>query len=363
MAKSKKNKIGFFAVSTGTLGGAIVMLVLNMLLGDEAPWFVEKLSASVKNIYSISLNVEDVFDRNNPISEIDQNQYYVDSQRNFYLAKPSVSNWTIEVSNPGQYLNGLSSAKVPFFQQSLNIFSEIFRNEEISRDDITTTIISNPNSTNEISFTEKSKIGGYEVALNPFEDLDMVKRSLLGGGALMKIDVDELKTRMDESTNKGRQFLEQMQNEMVSSMNQSIRNLWPEPEKLTDNLTITTIRKAVLERNPLYKMLVRNDRLNIMTVLNYLIYTNNELFTANINHIDINKTNDAILIDGSIPLENVAINNQDVQQAELVKIFLISTKANVIYIVRMNYLYGISGSRSDTRELEKLFTSFRITNA
>jgi hypothetical protein len=65
-------------LSTSTLGGAILMALVSMALGDKAPWFIERLSASVSDIQSISLNVNEIFVKKS-VTEIDPQKYYIDA--------------------------------------------------------------------------------------------------------------------------------------------------------------------------------------------------------------------------------------------------------------------------------------------
>ncbi len=90
--------------------------------------------------------------------------------------------------------------------------------------------------------------------------------------------------------------------------------------------------------------------------------TNPELALANINHIDINRDNNAVLVDGSVSLENIIINKKPVENAELVRFILIATHSDIIYVVTMNYLHGIT-ERSITKDLKSIFASFRIVTS
>ena len=59
----------------GTVGGAILMLLVTMLAGERAPWIVEKLSAAKGSNTSMSLSVDQIFDRDIDINEIDKEKF------------------------------------------------------------------------------------------------------------------------------------------------------------------------------------------------------------------------------------------------------------------------------------------------
>ena len=88
-------------LSTSTVGGAIVMFILNILLGDRAPWFVERLHASAKDVFELSLNVNEIFDQRSKPDDLNPTQYHVDIPRRFYLRLPS-QQWSVSVRDPGE---------------------------------------------------------------------------------------------------------------------------------------------------------------------------------------------------------------------------------------------------------------------
>jgi len=359
MNKTKKKQRQFLTISTGTLGGAIIMLLLNMLLGDDAPWFVERLSVTAKDIYSITLDVEHIFDKENSIQDLDRNIYYVDSKSNYYLKKPPKNLWKIEISNPGSVLDGISLAHIPFLNQSIDAFGKLLGVGTILQDDIITTTFNNIESSYEIMFNDSSEISNLLVKLNPFDDLDYVKASIRSGGALLMYDESETERLLDETTEEGREYLEQAKIDLLEYGNTIIENNWPEDHIFSDNITITTFRKNLIERNIVYKLLFQDTELKIIPALNFLMFVNPELY-ANIKYIDVSKDNKAILIDASISLKNVMINGNLIDNCELIKLYLVALSPDLIYVIKIQYLYGVGTSRSSSKELEKMFASFRV---
>jgi hypothetical protein len=74
----------------------------------------------------------------------------------------------------------------------------------------------------------------------------------------------------------------------------------------------------------------------------------------------VSKDNNAVLIDESLSLEKIVINDKLIERTELVRLALIATSSDIIYIVTMNYLYGAGENRAISKEIESLFASFRI---
>jgi len=348
-------------LTTGTVGGAVIIIFLGMLLGDKAPWFVERLWVAGEKVRSITLNVEEIFDEKRQTSEIDPNIYHVDSQWKFYLKKPRQDFWEIKTANPGEFLDDISIAYVPFFNYSFNVLAPIFKTDRVLRDDITTTTFSTRESTYEIEFTQQSTIGEYPLILDPWEDPDFLRASLIAGASLSQRDVSEIEKLFNEPTEEGREFLERVRASAREEADNIIRDRWPETQTFSDNVTVTTFRKNMLMTNPLYTLLVKNTGANILIILNFLTYTNPELSMVNIKRIDTNKRNDVLLIDGSIPLGNILVNGENVPRCELVRLVLVAIKADTIFVVTMSYLYGVS-ARVIAKELESVFASFRIVD-
>ncbi len=361
MKKSKKKNLGFFGLSTGTLGGAIIIIIFNILLGEKAPWFVERLSAQVKDIYSIRVNVENIFDKKHQIGEIDSDTYHVDSERKFYLKKPPTDLWEVEFSNPGHFLDDVSVAYVPFLRNSITGFSTLFGPSKVLQDDITTTNFSNIESGHEIEFAKESKIGGIPFNLNPFQDLDIVKSSIRAGGIMMRGDKEKIESLLDESTEEGRKFLKRARVEMVAFGEKLIKDLWPKSDKMSSEVSVTTFRKSLLEKNPMFKVMSQGTKINLYKIMQPLMFINPELSAGNVNHIDYSKDGNSVLFDTSTSLENIIIDGEKIKNIELVRIILVTMQEDTVYVVTMKYLYGLPGSRSISRELEALFASFRVT--
>jgi hypothetical protein len=240
-----------------------------MILGDKAPWFVEKLSASVKDVYSISLDVDEIFDRKHHIKDIDPTVYYIDLQRKLYLNKTPSELWQIETHNPGQLLDGLSVSYVPFFRFSLNMFSQFFQLGKVSQDDITTTTFSRKDAAYKIEFTRESKIGNFALIMNPFEDIDYVKASIRGGTSLLSIGESEMEQLLDETTEESRQFLEKAQSDMRLLGERIIEEKWPTEQIISDHVTVTCFHKRLIERNPNFRLLVQGNKLHIFAILSF----------------------------------------------------------------------------------------------
>jgi len=359
MNKSKQKRSQFLTISTGTLGGAIIMLLLNMLLGDKAPWFVERLSASVKDIYSITLDVEYIFDKEHSIQDIDKNTYYVDHNSSFYLKEPPKDLWKIEFSNPGRILDDISFAYIPFMKISTDAFGKMFDIGEITRDDITTTTFKRLGSSYEITFTDSSGIEAIPLDFNPFHDLDFLKTSMRAGSSMFMLDESEIEKLLDETTEEGREFLERARYNMLQYGEKIIEENWPENQVFSEDVTITTFRKSLIERNIVYKLLYAETELLALPALSFLIFANPELF-GNIKHIDVSNDNKVVLIDGSTSLKNLVINGNIVDKCELIRIYLVALTSDLIYVVRMQYLSGAGASRSVSKELETMFASFRV---
>jgi hypothetical protein len=355
---AKKTPKNLFAMSTSTFGGAVIMALLSMLLGDKAPWLYEKISASAKGIGSVSLSVDDIFDHRS-INDIDTQVNYVDAQSKFYLKKPLNDQWGIETANPGRVLDDISVAYVPFFRYSFSLYSLMFNLGTTLQDDITTTTFSSRKATYSIDFGESTSIAGFPLRLNPFEDIDFVKNSMRMGGSILQLHVN-IDSLLDESTQSGREFLENSRQQMVQQGREIIDKDWPASQTFSDNLTVTTFRLSVLSRNPTFKLLIRNSQPNILTVLNFLTFSNPELALFNVNHIDVSKNNDAVMIDGTITITDITVNRTKVENCQLVRFVLVALKNNTIYVVTMRYLYGFGSSFETKEELGSLFRSFRV---
>ena len=346
-------------LSTSTLGGAILMTLVSMALGDKAPWFIERLSASVSDIQSISLNVNEIFVKKS-VTEIDPQKYYVDARSQFFLSKPEKDAWGVETANPGHVLDAISVAYVPFFRFSLSMYSSMFNLEKPRRDDVTTTTFASTKSAYSIAFTDSTSIAGYPLTLNPFEDLDFVKASLRAAAVGLQQSQVEIAEMLDESTPKGREFLELARKNMEQQGRTMIIKNWPTEQRFSDNFSVTTFRVGLLSRSTMFRLLVKDNKPGIFTILNFLIFCNPELMLANIKHLEINKNNDAVLINGSIPITNIIANGSAIHSCQLVRFVLITMKEETIYVTSMRYLYGIGSSSDDSDELKSLFASFRV---
>ena len=218
------------------------------------------------------------------------------------------------------------------------------------RDDVTTTTFASTKSAYSIAFTDSTSIAGYPLTLNPFEDLDFVKASLRAAAVGLQQSQVEIAEMLDESTPKGREFLELARKNMEQQGRTMIIKNWPTEQRFSDNFSVTTFRVGLLSRSTMFRLLVKDNKPGIFTILNFLIFCNPELMLANIKHLEINKNNDAVLINGSIPITNIIANG----------FVLITMKEETIYVTSMRYLYGIGSSSDDSDELKSLFASFRV---
>ena len=82
--------------------------------------------------------------------------------------------------------------------------------------------------------------------------------------------------------------------------------------------------------------------------------------SLNIKNVAISSDNKVILFDATSPLENVLVDGKEIEKVELVKVFLIATAHDLIYVVKLEYLHGIGTTRQSVLEAEQLFLSFRL---
>ena len=348
-----------FALSTSTVSGALVMLFLTALLGDKAPWFIEKLHASVKQVYSISLNVENIFEDRSSANTIDQDKHHFDSSRSFYLRLPS-KDWSVSVRDPGEFLKGISAADVPFLHHFVASMSPMLQIQEPKKGDVTTTTLSAKGSEHSISFTEKSRFDGVPLRANPFDDPEYVNVSLRSGAKMMGIDSSEVEELLARETDRARAEYKQVWDQMRAQGNSIVEMNWPSEKLVHTAVTVTTFQSRLFSVNPIFKFLEVRPEQSLFSLLGVLQLGNPEIMSLNIKNISISKNNKIILFDATSILENVIIDGKEIEKVELVKLFLIATANNLIYVVHMEYLHGLRTTRKLVLEAEQLFLSFRL---
>jgi hypothetical protein len=348
-------------VSTSTIGGAVIILVLNIVLGDKAPWFVEKLYAKVTNDYEINLNIDAIKIPQKDFDKASPEDYIIDKNEKFLINKPSDPSWKVSTINPGRLLDGMSLQTVPIFGHSLSAFSSIFAptSSTLSVDNIVTTSIAS-NRTYTIGFTEKSKISGFELDLNPADDKEFVKSSLVAGGKLMNLDSQEIEEILNEKSDEAKKKLSTISQYMKVQYGQIIKSRWPKSQRISDNVTVTTFSKTLLNKNPISALMSKCGSPNLMTNFSYLTLMNPELMNAAIQHIEISKKNDVILVNASLMLENITVDDAPVTKAELGRAILIVDRPERINVITLNYLSGPGATRARLKELESIMQSFRI---
>jgi hypothetical protein len=348
------------SVSTGTLGGAFLMLFINGLLGDKAPWFIERLHARVLRDYSISFNVDDVAISQAALAKVSPDDYTVDVKEGFLFRRPPPT-WKVESQNPGHVLEGISLTAIPVMGQSFGAFASLFSAASPQPDDLVTTTISPGDKVYEIGFTRLSKIYGLEVAMNPAADPEFVRLSLAAGSRLLNQgDSGEVADILKGESPEAREKLSEVSAEMTAFYGELITNHWPQKQKVADRIVITTFSKQSLSRSPVARLMLKTASTHLMTNFGILSMTNPALVSAAIQHIGVSKRNDVILLDASVPLDNIEVDRMPVVHAELGRTVLIVDRPQRINVVAMEYFNGPGSAISRLKELETVMLSFRV---
>ena len=249
---------------------------------------------------------------------------------------------------------------MPYFGYSATAFSKLVPIDSLTADDIVTTTIS---STQDylIQFSDKSKISGFELAFNPCTDTEFVKTSLIAGASMMNnIDPQEVERIVKGESQEAREAFSLISQTMEKRLDQIIKDRWPKPQRVVDNVTVTTFSKRLLTRNTISQWTYKSGTPTLMTNFNFLILINPELMNASIQHIEISKKNDVILIDASVTLENISVNNIPVTKVELARTILIIDRSERINVVTLTYLTGPGSTRARLKELESILLSLRV---
>ncbi len=348
-----------FALSTSTVSGALVMLLFTVLLGDKAPWFVEKLRTSVKQVYSLTLNVDDIFDDQSSANKIDPDKHHLDRSHYFYLRLPS-KDWNVSVRDPGEFLKGLSVADVPFLRYSIGVVGSMLQTQQPQKGDVTTTTLSAKGSEHSISFTEKSKFDGVPLRTNPFDDPEYVNASIRAGVKMMGIDPNEVEELLARESDEARAKYKELRDYMWAEGNSIIEKNWPSEKLVQTAVTVTTFQPRLFSANPVAKLLEVRPEKSLFSLLGYLQVANPEIMSINIKNIAISSNNKVFLFDATSTLENVLFDGKEIEKVELVKVFLIAIANDLIYVVNLEYLHGIGTTRQSALEAEQLFLSFRL---
>ena len=114
MSKRKKKKSkNWLVLSTGTIGGALLMVLFNSLLGPSQPWLVDKLMIKKENV-QVSFNVNKITKKRSDFKSTKDT--YINPNAPFILEKPKEVNWHIQSFSPGHILDNISVMDLPYFQ-------------------------------------------------------------------------------------------------------------------------------------------------------------------------------------------------------------------------------------------------------
>lgn len=346
-------------ISTGTVGGALLVLIASMLLGEKAPWIFDKLTASTQGVYSLSLNADDIFDEDSEWQDLDPKRYHIDAAHKFYLRFPS-RDWSVSVQDPGKFLTGLSIADIPFMRNSMSAFSTMMGQPELRKGDITTTSLTPPAPTRLISFTEESKFAGIPFRVNPFDDREFTKSSFRAGSMLVGLDPEEVNEILAEETDEAREMFKGIWDAMRAEGEAIIIRDWPSDTEIQPGITVTTFRRQILSASPIARVVEQGGRLSLYSALGFLQMMNLELMSVNIKNVDVSENNKAFLFDATAQLENIIVDGKETDQVEFVQVFLIAAEKDMIYVVGLKYLHAAGTTRKLQNEMEEAFSSFRI---
>lgn len=349
----------FFALSTSTLSGALVIVLLTVLLGDKVPWFIEKLHSSYAQVYSITVNVDDIFDDKSSANTIDLDKYHLDGSHYFYLRLPS-EDWNVSMRDPGEFLKGLSVADIPFLHYTVDAMDLMSQTKQPQKGDVTTTTLSAKGSEHSISFTEKSKFDGVLLRANPFDDSEYANSTIRLGAKIGGIDPSWAEELLAGETDEARVEYKKLRDEMRAHANSIIEMNWPSEKLVQTAVTVTTFQPRLFSANPIAKLLEVRPEQSIFSLLGYLQFSNPEIMSLNMKNVAISSNNKVILFDATSTLENVLVDGKEFEKVELVKIFLIAIANDIIYVVNLKYLHGIGTTRQLALEAEQLFISFRL---
>ena len=349
----------FFHLSTGSLGGAAIMLFFTVFLGEKAPWFVEKLQVSAGQVYSLTLNVNKIFDHQSSASEIDPEKYYLDGIQSFYLKIPS-KDWSVSKYDPGEYLTNLSVADVPILHHVNSIIGMQYQPQRPQKGDVTTTKLSIEGSEHKISFTDKSKFDGVPLRVNLFKDPEFLNMSILVDAKTRGADLSEADELLARKTAEAKNEYQKVKDQYLAEGERIIEDNWPSEKLVQTSVTVTTFRPQLYSNLPIARLLGNRPEESILNLIAYLQYSNPELMSLNIKNAAISKDNRVFLIDATSPLENILVDDKEIEKIYLVKSFLIATANDLIYVVNLEYLNGVGISRQLVHEVEELFLSFRL---
>lgn len=348
-----------FAVSTSTLGGAVLMLILSTALGDKAPWFVERLYASAGEVYALSLNVEDIFAASRSSDELSDSKYYIDRLRNFYIELPP-EDWDITTTDPGDFLRGLSAADVPFIHYSLSAFFAMMQPPQLRQGDVVTVSVRPPGGSRMLSFTKESRFDGVPLDLNPFEDRAFAKAAIRAGATMMGLDTADVDEVLAEETEEAREEFEEAWESMREQGEIFVESHWPGEKEVQAGIRITTFRTQVFASNPIASVLEQGDKLSLWSRFGFLQLANPEIASFNIRKIDVSTDNRVLLLDASARLEELVVDGIETKEVDLVKVFLVAMENELIYVVSLTYVYSPGTSRRVVENAERIFRSFRI---
>lgn len=363
MSRTGRSRV--LALSTSSLGGAAIMLLAAALLGEKAPWFVSRLSVAREDAYSVSVAVDKVFQQRDAQQAM-SSLAYRDDRLGFALERPATA-WKITTEDPGRPLNGISIARVPYLNLSFAVMAPMMTPGSVLPGGVTTTTLRPQNEGTLVTYTEASAIDHILLTLNPARDREFVRAAVQAGTATLPItstqgdDEGEGEDKEQPLTTPGddEEFLTIAQEALTATIATVIKERWPKPETLTPSLTITTISREQVTRNPLFRVLLAKQQLSLSLALSFLTFSNPELATANVKHLEFSRKNDVALVNSSATLEDVGLNGKATQEVELVRIALLAITDKTIYVVTINYLHGVT-SRGTGEALQKTLASFRV---
>jgi len=139
-----------------------------------------------------------------------------------------------------------------------------------------------------------------------------------------------------------------------------IRQNWPDEQEVRPAVSVTTIERKFLASGPVETAIYKGTKVSLFSSIASLQLLNPELTSFNVKRVDIAKNNKVLLIDATATLDNIVVNGNKVDRAELVKLFLVAEHRDLIYVVSMRYLHGPGIPRSMVQDLEGVFRSFRL---
>ncbi|MBL0745214.1 hypothetical protein [Chryseolinea lacunae] len=261
MTKNKKTK-NWLAISTSTLLGGLVMTIVSSVLGTDAPWIIEKLISKTDRV-TVSFNVNDIEIKKGAVP--DTKEAYFEPNLNFLLIRPSSINWTIQQSMPGSLLNSISVTDVPYFKFSAESLVALSLDKPKTNDELVTTYFSLRPDSLRLEYSDSSKIEGFKISFNPADDLDFVKSAVetqerqvdkMISAMLGEDEADDAEEDEDTTADYTDEDWKDEQEDLKEVLDSVIKRHSVKSRTLIEGVTVTTFKRALFERNPLYNLRV-----------------------------------------------------------------------------------------------------------